>query len=184
MTNADRTAKYAGFGFDASIWEMFPTWIAGAEPYIIDEAIRLDMIKLNAYLMTKISPLRSCQHSYASSYVNGQSFTPLLTNGGDRMKQVKPVPYQLVNNYGPTENTVVATSGIINPDQDTLPIGTAIANTRFYIMDSLYDLSPPGVPGEPRNRRKRTGKRVLESTRRNRETLLSQIHFIQGSACT
>ncbi|MBC5909184.1 AMP-binding protein, partial [Bacillus pumilus] len=31
VTNADRTAKYAGFGFDASIWEMFPTWIAGAE---------------------------------------------------------------------------------------------------------------------------------------------------------
>ncbi|UOG07876.1 AMP-binding protein, partial [Bacillus altitudinis] len=52
------------------------------------------------------------------------------------------------NNYGPTENTVVATSGIIDPDQGTLPIGTAIANTRFYIMGSLYDLSPQGVPGE------------------------------------
>ncbi|MEN7355346.1 condensation domain-containing protein, partial [Bacillus pumilus] len=36
----------------------------------------------------------------------------------------------------------------IDPDQGTLPIGTAIANTRFYIMGSLYDLSPPGVPGE------------------------------------
>ncbi|WP_226650794.1 AMP-binding protein, partial [Bacillus altitudinis] len=33
-------------------------------------------------------------------------------------------------------------------DQGTLPIGTAIANTRFYIMGSLYDLSPQGVPGE------------------------------------
>ncbi|WP_438825227.1 non-ribosomal peptide synthetase, partial [Bacillus safensis] len=46
VTKDDRTAKYAGFGFDASIWEMFPTWIAGAELHIIDEAIRLDMIKL------------------------------------------------------------------------------------------------------------------------------------------
>ena len=53
-----------------------------------------------------------------------------------------------MNNYGPTENTVVATSGIINPDQGKLPIGTAIANTRFYILGSLYDLSPQGVPGE------------------------------------
>ncbi|WP_249476658.1 condensation domain-containing protein, partial [Bacillus altitudinis] len=35
-----------------------------------------------------------------------------------------------------------------DPDQGTLPIGTAIANTRFYIMGSLYDLSPQGVPGE------------------------------------
>ncbi|RAP12538.1 hypothetical protein C2W58_03447 [Bacillus pumilus] len=149
VTNADRTAKYAGFGFDASIWEMFPTWIAGAELHIIDEAIRLDMIKLNAYfndenITIAFLPTQLCEQFMS---MENHSLRYLLT-GGDKLKQVKPVPYKLVNNYGPTENTVVATSGIINPDQGTLPIGTAIANTRFYIMGSLYDLSPPGVPGE------------------------------------
>ncbi len=149
VTKADRTAKYAGFGFDASIWEMFPTWIAGAELHIIDEAIRLDMIKLNAYfndenITIAFLPTQLCEQFMS---MDNHSLRYLLT-GGDKLKQVKPVPYQLVNNYGPTENTVVATSGIINPDQGTLPIGTAIANTRFYIMGSLYDLSPPGVPGE------------------------------------
>nr|MDH3175863.1 AMP-binding protein [Bacillus pumilus] len=149
VTNADRTAKYAGFGFDASIWEMFPTWIAGAELHIIDEAIRLDMIKLNTYfndenITIAFLPTQLCEQFMS---MDNHSLRYLLT-GGDKLKQVKPVPYQLVNNYGPTENTVVATSGIINPDQGTLPIGTAIANTRFYIMGSLYDLSPPGVPGE------------------------------------
>ncbi|WP_186319930.1 non-ribosomal peptide synthetase [Bacillus pumilus] len=149
VTNADRTAKYAGFGFDASIWEMFPTWIAGAELHIIDEAIRLDMIKLNAYfndenITIAFLPTQLCEQFMS---MDNHSLRYLLT-GGDKLKQVKPVPYQLVNNYGPTENTVVATSGIIDPNQGTLPIGTAIANTRFYIMGSLYDLSPPGVPGE------------------------------------
>ncbi|MGE1211867.1 non-ribosomal peptide synthetase [Bacillus pumilus] len=149
VINADRTAKYAGFGFDASIWEMFPTWIAGAELHIIDEAIRLDMIKLNAYfndenITIAFLPTQLCEQFMS---MDNHSLRYLLT-GGDKLKQVKPVPYQLVNNYGPTENTVVATSGIINPDQGTLPIGTAIANTRFYIMGSLNDLSPPGVPGE------------------------------------
>ncbi|MBQ4816178.1 non-ribosomal peptide synthetase [Bacillus pumilus] len=149
VTNADRTAKYAGFGFDASIWEMFPTWIAGAELHIIDEAIRLDMIKLNTYfndenITIAFLPTQLCEQFMS---MDNHSLRYLLT-GGDKLKQVKPVPYQLVNNYGPTENTVVATSGIINPDQGTLPIGKAIANTRFYIMGSLYDLSPPGVPGE------------------------------------
>ncbi|MER3125338.1 amino acid adenylation domain-containing protein [Bacillus pumilus] len=149
VTNADRTAKYAGFGFDASIWEMFPTWIAGAELHIIEEAIRLDMIKLNAYfndenITVAFLPTQLCEQFMS---MDNHSLRYLLT-GGDRLKQVKPVPYKLVNNYGPTENTVVATSGIIEPDQGTLPIGTAIANTRFYIMGSLYDLSPPGVPGE------------------------------------
>ncbi len=44
MTAEDRSAKYAGFGFDASIWEMFPTWTIGAELHVIDEAIRLDIV--------------------------------------------------------------------------------------------------------------------------------------------
>ncbi|MBZ9521407.1 non-ribosomal peptide synthetase [Bacillus safensis] len=149
VTKDDRTAKYAGFGFDASIWEMFPTWIAGAELHIIDEAIRLDMIKLNAYfneegITIAFLPTQLCEQFMS---MDNHSLRYLLT-GGDKLKQVKPVPYQLVNNYGPTENTVVATSGIIDPEKGTIPIGTAIANTRFYIMGSLYDLSPPGVPGE------------------------------------
>ncbi|CVN45624.1 putative non-ribosomal peptide sythetase [Streptococcus pneumoniae] len=149
VTKQDRTAKYAGFGFDASIWEMFPTWIAGAELHIIDEAIRLDMIKLNSYfnhegITIAFLPTQLCEQFMS---MDNHSLRYLLT-GGDKLKQVKPVSYKLVNNYGPTENTVVATSGIIDPDQGTLPIGTAIANTRFYIMGSLYDLSPQGVPGE------------------------------------
>ncbi|WP_412055962.1 hypothetical protein, partial [Bacillus haynesii] len=28
VTEQDKSAKYAGFGFDASVWEMFPYWIA------------------------------------------------------------------------------------------------------------------------------------------------------------
>ncbi|MGF0004876.1 amino acid adenylation domain-containing protein [Bacillus altitudinis] len=149
VTKQDRTAKYAGFGFDASIWEMFPTWMAGAELHIIDEAIRLDMIKLNTYfndegITIAFLPTQLCEQFMS---MDNHSLRYLLT-GGDKLKQVKPVPYKLVNNYGPTENTVVATSVIIDPDQGTLPIGTAIANTRFYIMGSLYDLSPQGVPGE------------------------------------
>ncbi|BBP87058.1 hypothetical protein BsIDN1_06760 [Bacillus safensis] len=132
MTHEDRTAKYAGFGFDASIWEMFPTWIAGAELHIIDEAIRLDMIKLNAYFNEKgiiiaFLPTQLCEQFMS---MDNHSLRYLLT-GGDKLKQVKPVPYKLVNNYGPTENTVVATSGMIDPEQGTIPIGTAIANTRF-----------------------------------------------------
>ena len=48
VTEQDKSAKYAGFGFDASVWEMFPYWIAGAELHIIDEAIRMDIIALES----------------------------------------------------------------------------------------------------------------------------------------
>ncbi|MGG1504624.1 AMP-binding protein, partial [Bacillus paralicheniformis] len=49
VTEQDKSAKYAGFGFDASVWEMFPYWIAGAELHIIDEATRMDITRLNQY---------------------------------------------------------------------------------------------------------------------------------------
>src|SRR5262249_5677116 len=56
-----------------------------------------------------------------------------------------------VNNYGPTECAVVATSGRVLPNASAegLPsIGRAIANTRVYILD--HELKPvaPGEIGE------------------------------------
>ncbi|MCP9022213.1 AMP-binding protein, partial [Bacillus velezensis] len=52
------------------------------------------------------------------------------------------------NNYGPTENTVVATSGVINPEEGSLSIGRAIANTRVYILGDGDQVQPEGIAGE------------------------------------
>uniref|UniRef100_UPI001C2FD9D7 hypothetical protein n=1 Tax=Bacillus sp. GbtcB10 TaxID=2824755 RepID=UPI001C2FD9D7 len=73
--------------------------------------------------------------------MDNHSLRYLLT-GEDKLRQVKPVPYKLVNNYGPTGNTVVAASGTNDPDQGTLPIATAVGNTRLYIIGSFNDLPP------------------------------------------
>jgi len=46
--------------------------------------------------------------------------------------------FTLVNNYGPTEGTVVATSGRVKPedaDGHMPSIGRAIDNTQIYILD-------------------------------------------------
>ncbi|KAF6687100.1 AMP-binding protein, partial [Bacillus sp. EKM601B] len=59
----------------------------------------------------------------------------MLLVGGDKLKRAVKQPYTIINNYGPTENTVVATSGVINPEEEgSLSIGRAIANTRVYIL--------------------------------------------------
>lgn len=57
----------------------------------------------------------------------------------------------LVNNYGPTECAVVATSGPVEPDNrtDVLPaIGRAIANTEIHILDEKLNRTAAGTPGE------------------------------------
>jgi len=61
------------------------------------------------------------------------------------------LPFQLVNNYGPTECTVVATSGRVLPGEgmNSLPtIGLPIANTTVYILDENLQPVAPGKSGE------------------------------------
>src|SRR5262249_41102831 len=61
------------------------------------------------------------------------------------------LPFISVNNYGPTDCTVVATSGVINPEECTEqqpPIGKPIANTQVHIVDEHMRPMPTGTPGE------------------------------------
>jgi len=61
------------------------------------------------------------------------------------------IPFTLVNNYGPTENTVVTTSVKITPDlltEKAPPIGRPISNTQVYILDQYQQPVPIGIPGE------------------------------------
>ncbi|MCY8121175.1 surfactin non-ribosomal peptide synthetase SrfAA [Bacillus spizizenii] len=149
MTEEDRSAKYAGFGFDASIWEMFPTWTIGAELHVIDEEIRLDIVRLNDYFETHGVTITFLPTQLAEQFMEleNTSLRVLLT-GGDKLKRAVKQPYTLINNYGPTENTVVATSTEINPEEGSLSIGQAIANTRVYILGEGNQVQPEGVAGE------------------------------------
>ncbi|MDK2599502.1 amino acid adenylation domain-containing protein [Bacillus stercoris] len=149
MTAEDRSAKYAGFGFDASIWEMFPTWTIGAELHVIDEAIRLDIVRLNDYFDTNGVTITFLPTQLAEQFMEleNTSLRVLLT-GGDKLKRAVKKPYKLINNYGPTENTVVATSTEIHPEEGSLSIGQAIANTRVYILGEGNQVQPEGVAGE------------------------------------
>ncbi|WP_420469235.1 AMP-binding protein, partial [Bacillus licheniformis] len=81
VTEQDKSAKYAGFGFDASVWEMFPYWIAGAELHIIDEAIRMDITRLNEYfeengITITFLPTQLCEQFME---LDNQSLRVLLT---------------------------------------------------------------------------------------------------------
>ncbi|MGW9571720.1 amino acid adenylation domain-containing protein [Paenibacillus terrae] len=151
VTAEDRSAKYAGFGFDASVWELFPYWVAGAEIHVIDEGIRMDLESLNRYFETNsvtitFLPTQLCEQFME---LENRSLRVLLT-GGDKLKRALPPgrSYTLVNNYGPTESTVVATSMTVEAGEAVPAIGKPIANTRVYVLGTGDMPQPIGVPGE------------------------------------
>jgi amino acid adenylation domain-containing protein len=150
VTMSDHASKYAGVAFDASVVEIFPNLFAGACIYIVANDIKLDMQRLNEYFETSditiaFLPTQVCEQFMV---LDNRSLRVLFT-GGDKLNRYIPRQYCLVNDYGPTESTVVATSFIVDRNDGNIPIGKPIANTRIYILDSrLPHVQPIGVVGE------------------------------------
>ncbi len=54
----------------------------------------------------------------------------------------------IINEYGPTENSIGSTFYMDMDEDATAIIGGPLANNRVYILDRLRRLQPAGVPGE------------------------------------
>ncbi|MCP5107672.1 MAG: AMP-binding protein, partial [bacterium] len=151
VTFSDRATKYAGIGFDASVWEMFPYFICGASLYIVPEEIKFDVHKLARYFETHhitigFLPTQVCEQ-FMLQEKEPRSLRVLLT-GGDKLRTFSPRSYRLYNNYGPTENTVVTTSYPVVSALDNIPVGKPVDNCRVYILDKDGRAQPVGIPGE------------------------------------
>ncbi|NIM15785.1 MAG: amino acid adenylation domain-containing protein [Candidatus Aminicenantes bacterium] len=149
VTGKDHATQYASFSFDASVWEIFPYLISGAALYIIHRDIKTDIHRLNRFfeknnITIAFLPTQVCEQFMA---FENHSLRLLLT-GGDKLRTYKKRNYRLVNNYGPTESTVVTTSFVVERDYVNIPIGKPVNNTRLYIVNKYYQLQPVMVPGE------------------------------------
>ncbi|NWB96895.1 amino acid adenylation domain-containing protein [Pseudomonas gingeri] len=152
LGEGDHASSLAGFGFDAMAWEVWPTLCAGATLHLapvqgggedIDGLLRwwraqpLDV----SFLPTPVA-------EYAFSQAEEHPTLRTLLIGGDRLRQfAHNRRYAVVNNYGPTESTVVATSGVVLAD-GLLHIGGPIANTQVHVLDGQLQPVPVGVIGE------------------------------------
>ncbi|HEX7286795.1 MAG TPA: amino acid adenylation domain-containing protein, partial [Candidatus Angelobacter sp.] len=151
----DRMTQFATAGFDAAVWEMWPTLAAGAGLHIVHDTLRLDPRRLVNWLAEKRITMTFLPTPVAEAVLKldwpAETSLRYLLTGGDQLHQVPRQSHEfaLVNHYGPTENTVVASVETVPWEIDDTPaIGVPIANTRVYVVDGSLAPVPVGVPGE------------------------------------
>ena len=144
VTPRDRASHLASVGFDAAVWEVWPYLTAGASLHGPDAINRVDPEMLRDWLVANqitisFLPTALAERVTTLEWPANTALRFLLT-GADTLHRYPTagLPFELVNNYGPTECTVVATSGRVRSgiETDLLPtIGRPVANTQVYILD-------------------------------------------------
>jgi amino acid adenylation domain-containing protein len=157
VASRDRASHLASVGFDAAVWEMWPYLTAGASLHLPDDSTRLSPASLRNWLVANRITISFVPTVLAESLMqmNWPAHTALrfLLTGADTLHRypTTDLPFEVVNNYGPTECTVVTTSGRVNSAAATngLPaIGRPIRNSQVYILDENLREVPPGTAGE------------------------------------
>jgi amino acid adenylation domain-containing protein len=157
VTPTDRASQVAKVGFDAAVWEVWPYLTAGASLYAVDEETVSDPESLRDWLVAQtitisFIPTPMAERLLMLPWPANTTLRTMLT-GADTLHYHPPtgLPFQLINNYGPTECTVVTTSGPVHPNGTTdhlPPIGRPIDNLQVYILDESGKRVPAGMPGE------------------------------------
>jgi amino acid adenylation domain-containing protein len=156
VSSNDRVSQIASVSFDASVWEIWSNISAGASIHFPPRGMIADAARTRDWLVQRditisFAPTLLAEELIELDWPAGAGLRWLLT-GGDRLRKYpgRDLPFRLVNNYGPTEATVVSTSGVVEPAaQSGAPsIGRPIDNVWLRIVDRNLQPVPPGVWGE------------------------------------
>jgi amino acid adenylation domain-containing protein len=155
VTAADRATQLASLGFDAAVWEIWAHLCAGASLYLVPEVVRVSPELLRDWMVAnKITisfvPTALAERLILADWPQETALRFLLTGADTLHHYPGALPFTLVNNYGPTEATVVATSGPIARQRPDIrpPIGRPITNTAIHILDENLRLVSAGEIGE------------------------------------
>jgi arthrofactin-type cyclic lipopeptide synthetase A len=152
LNAGSHTSCLAGFGFDAMAWEVWPALCVGAILHLAPASDgNEDIDALLDWWRAQPLDVSFLPTPIAEYAFNRQLDHPTLRTlliGGDRLRQFpRQQSFAVINNYGPTEATVVATSGRIDAGQ-ALHIGKPVSNATVYLLDEQQQPVPLGVTGE------------------------------------
>ena len=121
LGSGDHCTQIVSPGFDASILEIWPALAAGAAIHIVPDALRGDPIGLRDWLVAEritftVLPTAVAETVIGLTWPTGTSLRRMLI-GGDALtrRPAAGLEFTLINSYGVSEASVVATAGAVDP---------------------------------------------------------------------
>ncbi|KAF9271873.1 hypothetical protein BGZ68_002957, partial [Mortierella alpina] len=158
----DRVAFVGNPSFDPSTLDVWGPLLRGASIVIVDHETYLDAPQfaetLERYQVTTLTMTNAIFHQHAFTIGAALSKLKYLLSGAEQgsiaafaevLRHGGPV--RLINGYGPTEVTMMATAYVTSDaivELLRMPIGRPISNARTYVLDKYLSPVPIGVLGE------------------------------------
>ncbi|MFE9851466.1 amino acid adenylation domain-containing protein [Streptomyces sp. NPDC005576] len=162
ITHTDRVLHCASLSFDTSAEELFPALAAGATLVVAEAGAALPDQLGHAFTadVTVMDLPTPYWHQLVGDLdaVAWPDSLRLMILGADQVRSTAVGAWRarfgdrvrLVNSYGPTETTIIATTADLAA-ADSLtrpPIGAPIGGVHVTVCDAQGGLVPPGTPGE------------------------------------
>ena len=156
----DRILQNIAVVFDASTFAIFGSLLNGLTMYPINKEKLLDFPYLEKFIKDNDINIINSTVSFFNKLIeyNPKFFskTRAVLIGGEQVlpktvnifKKNNP-DAQIVNVYGPTENSNLSCCHIINKEYTkSVPIGIPVSNSTCYVLSKNQNLLPIGIPGE------------------------------------
>ncbi|WP_459209775.1 amino acid adenylation domain-containing protein [Aquimarina rhabdastrellae] len=159
FSESDVLLSTGAFSFDATTFEYWGSLLNGGCLVLCSKNVLLD----NGLLSKEIDYRKANVMWFTSGWFNQlidttpdlfSSLSTILV-GGDKLSpkhigilKDKYPHIQIINGYGPTENTTFSLTYDIPEEKDNIPIGYPISNSTAYILSDSLGLQPIGVIGE------------------------------------
>ena len=151
LTQEDRCAQYASFSFDASLDDLLPPLVKGAQVHILSSELRQDIKGMNDYFMReRITGLTMSTQLGIEMLSLFRLPLRYLMLGGSKMHNIPAGTTKVINGYGPTEFTVCSSYYFLEQDEkhNNIPIGRPVPNSISVVVDTQWRLVPQGTVGE------------------------------------
>ncbi|MEH2390263.1 MAG: amino acid adenylation domain-containing protein [Nostoc sp.] len=151
--------QFPSISFDSSVVDIFSILCSGGKLVLLKEELRTDLEyieKLIAkYQVTHFLTVPSFYWIILTECYKKLSSLKAVTLAGEAVGQEIVNSHfallpkvELINEYGPTENSVCSTACKLKPEEKVITIGKPISNVKAYILDAQLNQTAPMEEGQ------------------------------------